>query len=248
MLAFNDWLAVADYSPNKELAAEWLKAAFSKENNNKWNETMGLIPARNDSQYGYVTESAQLQKEAELASQYGVGFAGIKEAAKLSTIMQDALGKLITDELTPADVVAKIQEEYLAALQVSFRSSPGLGGRIIIAQPLIFLVRKVQMPENPYLNAIITALLALTFIVVCCYGLGYLARGIVKARGASPNKQANTLCRILLCCSMDCWFPDFCGHPTGFLTLLEFYRLPCYLERPCPMDWTGKLRDTSIRR
>ncbi|MFT3895819.1 MAG: extracellular solute-binding protein [Anaerolineales bacterium] len=56
VLAFNDWLAVADYSPNKELAAEWLKAAFTKEANNKWNSTMGLIPARNDSQYGYVTE------------------------------------------------------------------------------------------------------------------------------------------------------------------------------------------------
>jgi multiple sugar transport system substrate-binding protein len=39
VLAFNDWLAVADYSPNKELAAEWLKMAFTKEANNKWNET-----------------------------------------------------------------------------------------------------------------------------------------------------------------------------------------------------------------
>lgn len=116
VLAFNDWLAVADYSPNKELAAEWLKLAFSKEGNNKWNETMGLIPARNDSQFGYVTESPQLQREAELAAEYGVGFAGIFEAAKLSTIMQDALGKLITEELTPEEVVAKIQEEYTAAL------------------------------------------------------------------------------------------------------------------------------------
>ena len=117
VLAFNDWLAVADYSKNKELAAEWLKVAFSKEANNKWNETMGLIPARDDSQYGYVAESPQLQREAELASQYGVGFAGIKEAAKLSTIMQDALGKLITEELTAAEVVEKIQAEYIAALK-----------------------------------------------------------------------------------------------------------------------------------
>ena len=116
VLAFNDWLAVPEYSQNKELAAEWLKMAFSKEGNNKWNETMGLIPARNDSQYGYVTESAQLQREAELAAEYGVGFAGIKEAAKLSTIMQDALGKLITEELTVEEVNAKIQEEYSAAL------------------------------------------------------------------------------------------------------------------------------------
>jgi multiple sugar transport system substrate-binding protein len=117
VLAFNDWLAVANYSKNKELAAEWLKAAFSKESNHKWNETMGLIPSRNDAMYGYVTDSPQLQREAELASKYGVGFAGILEAAKLSTIMQDALGKLITEELTPAEVVAKIQAEYLAALK-----------------------------------------------------------------------------------------------------------------------------------
>jgi ABC-type glycerol-3-phosphate transport system substrate-binding protein len=117
VLAFNDWLAVADYSPNKELAAEWLKLAFSKEANNKWNETMGLIPARNDSQYGYVVESPQLKREAELAAEYGVGFAGIYESAKLSTIMQDALGKLITEELTPEDVVAKIQADYSDALE-----------------------------------------------------------------------------------------------------------------------------------
>jgi ABC-type glycerol-3-phosphate transport system substrate-binding protein len=116
VLAFNDWLAVANYSPNQELAAEWLKMAFTKEANHKWNETMSLIPSRNDAQFGYVTDSPQLKKEAELAAQYGVGFAGIKEAAKLSTIMQDALGKLVTEELTPEEVVAKIQEEYTAAL------------------------------------------------------------------------------------------------------------------------------------
>jgi len=117
VLAFNDWLAVADYSENKELAAEWLKLAFSKDANNKWNETMGLIPARNDSQFGYVVESPQLKAEAELAAEYGVGFAGIKEAAKLSTIMQDALGKLVTDELSVEDAIAKIQQEYTDALQ-----------------------------------------------------------------------------------------------------------------------------------
>jgi len=31
--------------------------------------------------------------------------------------MQDALGKLITEELTPEEVVAKIQEEYSDALK-----------------------------------------------------------------------------------------------------------------------------------
>jgi ABC-type glycerol-3-phosphate transport system substrate-binding protein len=117
VLAFNDWLAVPEYSQNKELAADWLKMAFTKEANHKWNETMSLIPARNDAQYGYVTDSPQLKTEAELASKYGVGFAGIKEAAKLSTIMQDALGKLVSEELTPEEVNTKIQDEYSAALK-----------------------------------------------------------------------------------------------------------------------------------
>jgi multiple sugar transport system substrate-binding protein len=117
VLAFNDWLAVPEYSPNKELAAEWLKLAFSKEANHKWNETMSLIPARNDAQYGYVTDSPQLKREAELAAEYGVGFAGIEESAILSTIMQDALGKLVTEELTPDEVVSTIQAEYSEALQ-----------------------------------------------------------------------------------------------------------------------------------
>jgi len=116
VLAFNDWLAVPAYSENQELAAEWLKMAFTKEANHKWNETMGLIPSRVDAMYGYVVDSPQLQREAQLAADYGVGFAGIKEAAKLSTIMQDALGKLVTGELTPDDVVAKIQDEYTSAL------------------------------------------------------------------------------------------------------------------------------------
>jgi ABC-type glycerol-3-phosphate transport system substrate-binding protein len=117
VLAFNDWLAVPEYSPNKELAAEWLKMAFSKEANNKWNETMSLIPARNDAQYGYVVESPQLKREAELAAQYGIGFAGIYESSQLSTIMQDALGRLVSEELTPDEVVAQIQEEYTAVLE-----------------------------------------------------------------------------------------------------------------------------------
>jgi multiple sugar transport system substrate-binding protein len=116
VLAFNDWLAVPEYSPNKALAADWLKLAFTKEANNKWNETMSLIPARTDAQYGFVTDSPQLQAEAELATKYGVGFAGITESAKLQTIMQDALGKLITEELTPQEVVDKIQADYTAAL------------------------------------------------------------------------------------------------------------------------------------
>jgi multiple sugar transport system substrate-binding protein len=64
-----------------------------------------------------VADSPQLKKEAELASQYGVGFAGIKESAALSVIMQDALGRLVTEELTPQEVVNTIQQQYVDALK-----------------------------------------------------------------------------------------------------------------------------------
>src|SRR5688572_6524554 len=48
------------------------------------------------------------------------------------------------------------------------------------------------MPENPYLNVLVTALITVVFIVASSYGLGFLARGIVKLRGATPKHQENT--------------------------------------------------------
>ncbi|MRS03611.1 extracellular solute-binding protein [bacterium] len=119
VLAFNDWLAVPEYSQNKELAAEWLKMAFSKDANNKWNETIGMIPARKDSQFGYIAESVQLKREAELANQFGVGFAFIKEPARLAEIMQVYLEKLVFGELSPTQANDAIQTEYLTVLSRS---------------------------------------------------------------------------------------------------------------------------------
>jgi len=117
VLAYNNWLAVPEYSQNKELAAEWLKMAFSKEANNKWNETMGFIPARVDSQYGFMTQTVHLRREGELANQYGVGFSGILEPAKLSTIIQNVLVKLIREEVSPEEAVIQIQTEYSEVIE-----------------------------------------------------------------------------------------------------------------------------------
>ncbi|HUG35204.1 MAG TPA: hypothetical protein VMJ90_10575, partial [Anaerolineales bacterium] len=47
------------------------------------------------------------------------------------------------------------------------------------------------MMHNPYVNVLIMAALTALFIVASCYGLGSLARTIVKARGATPKKQEN---------------------------------------------------------
>jgi multiple sugar transport system permease protein len=45
------------------------------------------------------------------------------------------------------------------------------------------------MPENPYLNVLFMAILTTAFILASSYGLGFLARSLVKARGATPIKQ-----------------------------------------------------------
>jgi multiple sugar transport system substrate-binding protein len=119
VLSFVDWWAVPAYSPNVEMAAEFLKFAFSKENNHAYNETMNLIPARADAHYGYVTENPVLQREAELASQYSYGFAGILEPTKLQDILQTQLGLYLTDQQDLDATIAAIQEQYTAVLQES---------------------------------------------------------------------------------------------------------------------------------
>jgi len=116
VLAFNDWLAVPEYSQNKAEAADWIKMFLSKENNNKYNSAFNFLPVRADSQYGYIVDNALLAAQKDLYNQYGLAFAGIPKADKLSTIMQDVLGQLVTEALTPADALAKIQADYTAAL------------------------------------------------------------------------------------------------------------------------------------
>lgn len=115
-LAFVDWWSVPAYSPNIEMAAEFLKFVFSKDNNYTYNEGMGLIPARVDAQTGFVTENPVVQREAELASQYSFGYAGILEPTKLQEILQQELGAFLTDQQDLETTLTNIQEKYTQVL------------------------------------------------------------------------------------------------------------------------------------
>lgn len=117
VLSFVDWWAVPAYSPNVEMAAEFLKFVFNKENNHAYNETMNLIPARSDAHFGYVTENPVLQREAELASEYSYGFAGILEPTQLQAILQTELGLFLTDQQDIDTTIEHIQEQYTEVLQ-----------------------------------------------------------------------------------------------------------------------------------
>jgi multiple sugar transport system substrate-binding protein len=119
VLSFVDWWAVPAYSKNQEMAAEFLKFAFNKDNNHKYNETMSLIPARLDAQTGYVQDNPVLKREAELASQYSYGYAGILEPTKLQEILQKELGAYLTDQQDQETTTKNIQDQYTQVLKDS---------------------------------------------------------------------------------------------------------------------------------
>lgn len=117
VLSFVDWWAVPAYSPNVEMTAEFMKFVFSQENNHRYNETMNLIPARADAHTGYVVDNPVLQREAELASEYSYGFAGILEPTQLQSILQTELGLYLTDQQDKETTLSNIQEQYTRVLQ-----------------------------------------------------------------------------------------------------------------------------------
>lgn len=117
VVSFVDWWAVPAYGKNIDMAAEFLKFVFSKDNNYKYNETMNLIPARSDAMTGFVEASPVLKREAELAAQYSYGYAGILEPTKLQEILQKELGACLTDQQDQATTLQNIQDQYTQVLK-----------------------------------------------------------------------------------------------------------------------------------
>lgn len=114
---FNDWLAVPAYSKNVELAAEFLKLLGSAENLNRYNSDFGSFPPRADAWTGYVAEDAVMQKMGALMSEYGVGFADVRETAKFREILQKEMPAFFTDLQDIDMTLANIQEQYTQVLQ-----------------------------------------------------------------------------------------------------------------------------------
>lgn len=92
------------------------------------------------------------------------------------------------------------------------------------------------MPENPYLNVLLTAAMAVIFIIACCYGLGHLARVIAKSRGASPMKQNSTFAGYFFAAPWIIGFLIFVVVPLGFSLYWSFtdYRVTSNQ----PPNWT----------
>lgn len=93
------------------------------------------------------------------------------------------------------------------------------------------------MPENPYINVLITAGLTVLFIIASSYGVGSLARRIVRARGASPRYQDNTFAGYLFVSPWLVGFVIFVIVPLAFSLYWSFtdYRV----TSRDPAAWVG---------
>ena len=83
------------------------------------------------------------------------------------------------------------------------------------------------MPQNPYLNVLITAALTVVFIIASSYGLGFLARFIARMRGASPKSQESTFAGYFFASPWIVGFFIFVLVPLGFSLYWSFtdYRI-----------------------
>lgn len=93
------------------------------------------------------------------------------------------------------------------------------------------------MPENPYLNVLVTAALTVVFIIVTSYLVGALARMIMKARGASRKVQENTFSGYFFASPWIVGFLIFVVVPLGFSLYWSFtdYRV----TSRDPANWIG---------
>lgn len=93
------------------------------------------------------------------------------------------------------------------------------------------------MPENPYLNVLLTAALTVIFIIASSYGLGYLARFFAKIGGASRRSQETTFAGYFFASPWIVGFFIFVLVPLGFSLYWSFtdYRITAAE----PAQWLG---------
>lgn len=93
------------------------------------------------------------------------------------------------------------------------------------------------MVDNPYLDALLTAVAAIIFIIFSSYGVGLFARFIAKLAGASRRKQESTFAGYLFASPWIVGFLIFVIVPMGFSLYWSFtdYRV----ISNAPPSWVG---------
>lgn len=93
------------------------------------------------------------------------------------------------------------------------------------------------MVDNPYVDAILTAIAAVIFIIISSYAVGFLARLIAKLAGASRKKQENTFAGYLFASPWIVGFLIFVIVPMGFSLYWSFTDYRVVSSEPA--KWVG---------
>ena len=93
------------------------------------------------------------------------------------------------------------------------------------------------MVDNPYLDALLTAIAAIIFIIISCYLVGLLARSIAKLSGASRKKQQNTFAGYFFASPWIVGFLIFVIVPMGFSLYWSFTDYRVVSNQPA--NWVG---------
>ncbi len=93
------------------------------------------------------------------------------------------------------------------------------------------------MMENPYINLLVTAVLAIIFIIASSYGVGALARFIAKKSGATQREQENTFAGYLFASPWIVGFLLFVLIPLGFSLYWSFTDYRVISSEPA--QWVG---------
>lgn len=93
------------------------------------------------------------------------------------------------------------------------------------------------MVDNPYLDAILTSIGAVIFIIISSYGVGVFARFIARLAGASPKKQENAFAGYLFASPWIVGFLIFVIIPMGFSLYWSFTDYRVVSNQPA--NWVG---------
>jgi multiple sugar transport system substrate-binding protein len=116
---FIDWLAVPEYTENKELAVEFLKFITTQENAIALSDSavVGYTPVRTDAWEAIRANSPVWDMLLGLAEEYGRAYSDIRATAELRPLIREQALLFLTDQQSLEDTQAALKEEYDAILE-----------------------------------------------------------------------------------------------------------------------------------
>lgn len=109
---FIDWLAVPAYTPNAELAVEFLKFIGSQDKAIALKDVAGFTPTRQDAWDQIKATDPVWAKLLDVTVEYGRAFSDIRASAELRPLIFEQMTLFLTDQQSLEDTQQALKEEY----------------------------------------------------------------------------------------------------------------------------------------